>query len=338
MPYSFVFFSYKSIVVHQRTIFSVLSLIANYDYDINDKILLYTDDSYYLKQFLKNILIVEYVDIDEKSIISMMGEYDLIHRVKIGIIEKTFNQYPQNIILYADSDTFFTANMSNSLQEISVKNSIMHKYEFSFKDINQQQEIDITKEYCNLFNENKFKIDNELVSIVPNFSSWNAGIIGLHHENKNWLNAVYQLTDQTYAKVRHHACEQFSFSYVLQTKGTLTDFEKYNRHYWHSTEKKIADKLLSEKLNNDFAKLSLKDKKEQVKKYCNHLLKLFPNHEYTHSYNAMIAFQSKMYLVGFKHIFLTLLKNPFQNVKFFKDVLHYIKIWLIDRITFLKTF
>jgi hypothetical protein len=334
MSYSFVFFSYSSEIVHRRAVLAVLSLVNCYQLKNNDKLVIYTDNKKFFDTFLKNIP-VEYVPISEVDVKLMMGNDDLIHRVKIGIIEQTMLKYPNNNLLYADSDTFFLKPLTDFLQKITPTHSLMHKFEFDFKEIDApidiQKKTDITQEYCHLFHQFEFQIDNEIVKIKPDFSSWNAGMIGLHHQNKAFLKAVYQLTDQTYGKVKHHAAEQFAFSYILQTRTQLSDCEDYNRHYWHQIEKQIADELLVKKLDDSFQKLSLEEKLKQAKQMCDYLYKTFPIHEYTHRYNAMIAFSEGKYAKGYKEVLLTLLRNPLQKVSFFKDVAYYIKKIFINK-------
>jgi len=56
-----------------------------------------------------------------------------------------------------------------------------------------------------------------------------------------------------------------------------------------------------------------------------------PKHEYMLRYNAMIAFQEKRYLKGYKEAIRTLLANPLQDFTFFKDVAYYTKKMLLSK-------
>ncbi|WP_448528274.1 hypothetical protein [Raineya sp.] len=332
MATSFVYFSSGKDFLHNRTIFSVLSLLCYYPVQIDDKILIYTDQINYYQKFLSESSLVEYHLLSQEKIQEMMGDDDLIHRVKIGVIENATLQYPQNNIFYIDSDTFFYQDFSEIISKIEPQTSIMHKFEYqmSFLGTYPTNDKDHFRAVYDLLSQHKFIIQNKETAIPPeSFASWNAGIIGLHKNNFHWLKAVYELTDQLYAPTKNHACEQYAFSYFLQTRSKLIDCEKYNRHYWHRIEKKIVDEFLAKKLNDSFANLSLEEKKSLTEEWAKYLLKKIPNHEYMHRYNAMIAFQEKHFWQGYKESLKTLLANPMQDFTFFKDIAYHTKRMLL---------
>ncbi len=338
MPTNFVYFSSGNAILHNRTILSVLSLINNYhiitEKKAEEKIIIFTDEPAYYIQQLGEITYIEYILLTKDAIKQMMGKDDLIHRVKIGIIEQITQKYPTHKLFYIDSDTFFYKPFSHILEKILPETTIMHKFEYKMEILGNYEKgskdnfREIYDHICTnefVINEQKLKID------ISTFASWNAGIIGLHPKHFSWLADVYQLTDQFYSQARCHAAEQFAFSYILQTRTQLSDCEDYNRHYWHQIEKQIADEFLAKKLNDDFQKLSLEDKLKQTKQMCDYLYNTFPTHEYTHRYNAMIAFSEKKYRKGYKEVILTLLKNPLQKIVFFKNVAYYTKQMLFSK-------
>lgn len=332
MATSFVYFSSGKDFLHNRTIFSVFSLLNHYLPQTGDKILIYTDRISYYQKFLSESSLVEYYLLNQEKIQEMMGDDDLIHRVKIGVIENATLQYPQNNIFYIDSDTFFYQDFSEILSKITPQCSIMHKFEYqmSFLGTYPPNDKDHFRAVYDLLSHRKFIIQSNKITIPPeSFASWNAGIIGLHKDNFSWLKDVYELTDQLYAPTKNHACEQYAFSYFLQTRSKLIDCEKYNRHYWHRIEKKIVDEFLAKKLDDNFVNLPVERKKSLTKEWANYLLKKIPNHEYMHRYNAMIAFQEKHFWQGYKESLKTLLANPMQDFTFFKDIAYHTKRMLL---------
>jgi hypothetical protein len=325
MSTNFIYFSSGNTILHNRTILSVLSLASVYTLKPNEKIIIFTDVPQCYEPFL-NGLPIDYQLLTKEHIKEMMGKNDLIHRVKIAIIEKATQLYPEHNILYADSDTFFYENLLETIQKISSETSIMHKfeYEMSFLGTYPSNDYDHFRAVYDVLSEQEFILKEQSINIKPeSFASWNAGIIGLHHTNFHWFREVYELTDQLYAPTKNHACEQYAFSYFLQKRSTLISFEQYNRHYWHKIEKKIVDEFLAKKFDKKFLLLSKEEKIIKARQFCMALLKIIPSHAHTHRYNAMIAFQEKKYLKGYKASVLTLLKNPFQDIVFFKDILYY---------------
>ncbi len=334
MATSFVYFSSGKDFLHNRTIFSVLSLLCHYPPKVNDKILIYTDQISYYQKFFSECSLVEYHLLNQEKIQEMMGNDDLIHRVKIGVIENATLQYPQNNIFYIDSDTFFYQDFAEIVGKIDAKTSIMHKFEYkmSFLGTYPPNDNDHFRAVYDLLSTQNFTLQGKTLKIPPeSFDSWNAGIIGLHYTNFHWLQDVYELTDQLYAPTKNHACEQYAFSYILQKRNQLLDCEAYNRHYWHRIEKKIVDEFLAKHLNEQFAQLPFTEKKQKVKEWCNYLLRKIPKHEYMLRYNAMIAFQEKRFWQGYRYSLKTLLANPMQDFTFFKDIVYYTKKMLFSR-------
>lgn len=333
MQTNFIYFSSGKDFLHNRTILSALSLVNNYALKADEKIIIYTDKVEYYQKFLVN-LPIEYHLLNQEKIQEMMGNDNLIHRVKIGVIEDATKKYPEHNIFYVDSDTFFYKNFTEIINQITPKTSVMHKFEYqmSFLGTYPPNDYDHFRAVYDVLSKQEFILKGEPINIKPeSFASWNAGIIGLHHTNFHWLTEVYELTDQLYAPTKNHACEQYAFSYFLQNRSTLIDCESYNRHYWHKIEKRIVDEFLEKKLNQKFIELSSEEKKQKVKVWCDYLLKKIPKHEYTYRYNAMIAFQERRYGQGYKLSVRTLFANPLQDFTFFKDIIYYTKKMLFSK-------
>ena len=325
MKTNFVQFAFGSYTLHNRAIFSVLSLANFYTFKEQEYIIIFTDSPNYYHSFLKD-LPVHYVEIQEEDVKQMMGNDDLIHRVKIGIIEKATQLYPQHQILYTDSDTFFTNSVDTLLQKLSSSTSLMHSFEFRMGDVEDRSEKDITRRFSEMLNQSNYTFKDKTTTIEAKaFSSWNAGLIGLHPEHFHLLFLVYQLTDQWYAKVRHHGAEQFAFSYILEHHTQLLLGEAYCYHYWPPVKKRITDELLKKELNESFKNKNSEQKIEWAAKLSKQLPQIYNTHYYTLQSNMALAFEEKKYKKGYLMSFKNLVKNPQHGIEILKDTAYYTK-------------
>ena len=77
MSANFVQFAFGNDKLHNRAIFSILSLALHYKFQADEKIIVFTDKPEYYKPFL-NQLSVEYILTQQDDIDRMMGSDDLI--------------------------------------------------------------------------------------------------------------------------------------------------------------------------------------------------------------------------------------------------------------------
>ncbi|MCS6821307.1 MAG: hypothetical protein NZ551_05490 [Microscillaceae bacterium] len=326
MKTNFIQFACGPVHLHKRAIFSVLSLAAFYELQPNERFIIFTDQPDYYKKFLANIP-VEYIRVTQNDLKSMMGNDDLIHRVKIAIIEKATQLYPHHQIFYTDSDTFIISPLKPLLKQISPEVSLMHCFEFYMGNVPPDYSPKpITQDFSQMVKSNSFILNGEEITI-PNadFSSWNAGLIGLHPTHFPLLKQVYELTDQWYSKVRHHGAEQFAFSYILEKNTKIFLAEAYCYHYWYAIKKKIADELLAEQINEQFEKFNLEQRIAWAKKLAQKLPKLFQTHYYTLQNNMALAFQQGYYWQGYMKALQNLFRKPKHTIEILKDAGYYTK-------------
>ncbi|NJK83679.1 MAG: hypothetical protein HC912_07545 [Saprospiraceae bacterium] len=325
MKTNFVQFAFGSYTLHNRAILSVLSLASFYTFKEGEHIIIFTDSPNYYRSFLKD-LPIHYVEIQNEDVKQMMGDDDLIHRVKIGIIEKATQLYPQHQILYTDSDTFFIQPVNLLLQNLSNSTSLMHCFEFKMNDVEDRSEEDITRCFSEMINQSNYIFKDKIVTVEARaFSSWNAGLIGLHPEHFHLLPFVYQLTDQWYAKMRHHGAEQFAFSYILEHYTQLLLGESYCYHYWPSVKKRITDELLKKELNENFKNKNLEQKLKWAVTLSKQLPQIYNTHYYTLQSNMALAFEERKYKKGYLKSFQNLFKKPQHSIEILKDTAYYTK-------------
>lgn len=311
----------------RRAVITVLSFYACSSRPINKtRVLLFTDNPDFFSSYFQD-LPVKYMLLTPQKIKEMRGNIDFLHRMKIVMIEEAFENTEGNI-LYADSDTFFTADPVSILNSLTPDKSYMHVPEYPFKDIEKLPmpsgatfkaflELIEKKDFI-LANGNTLKINTELFS-------WNAGVMFFHRSHENFLPDVYTLTDQFYPSTQNHASEQYAFSIILQTRTHLQSCESVSYHYWYRIKKQIMDNLLERTLTNDWKKKTLTDKISAVRSLTSNLPAYFNKHSLTLKDNAVQAFNENKYSEGYLWTIKAIAANPLTGSKFIRDVLYHTK-------------
>ncbi|MFN8436436.1 MAG: hypothetical protein U0V72_02265 [Cytophagales bacterium] len=251
-----VYFSVGEEIYLRQTLVSLLTLTLN---RVNSfDVLVFTNNkNFFLENLPNNSLRLKFIGVDNTEVKQMKGDINFIHRVKIEVILKAFDLGYEKI-LYLDSDTLITKELYELFCKIDTRNSFMHLKEFSFNDQNLDS-YNPTFDFKKTISANKFMnpLDH---SIVPNnFTSSNAGVIGLHKSHINLIQSVLKLTDEIFPLTNHHATEQFMFSYILQKHTDLNYCEDYVYHYWYHVKKQIVDIMAIKYLKNHNSTLNLSE-------------------------------------------------------------------------------
>lgn len=318
---------------YKRAALTVLSLFAYRPIDNSVQVLIFTDAPEWFQRVLVD-LPIHYIRLSSEKIKSMRGDIDFLHRMKIALIEETFQLYPKHKVVYADSDTFFTANPDEILEQIAPDCSAMHLWEYQF-DAMKDMALPAGKTFqafYQLIQQQDFVLANGTqLHVLTQMSSWNAGVMFFHPEHKRWIPDVYALTDQFYPPTENHASEQYAFSVVLQQQTRLIPCAAINYHYWYRIKKQIADEFLQDKFNDAFVADSLENKLDLIKRWTQILPKLFEEHIWILQDNAIQAFNENRFKVGYQWAFRVFVRKPFANNRFFKDVLYHTKRLLFNR-------
>src|SRR5687768_15350505 len=87
---------------YRRAVFAILSFWAWYSGEKSKvKTLIFTDNPQWFEPWLGE-LPAEYILLTPEKMKKMRGEIDFLHRVKIALIEETFDRYPEADLLYID--------------------------------------------------------------------------------------------------------------------------------------------------------------------------------------------------------------------------------------------
>lgn len=230
---------------HTQCIFSLLSALQ-YPDSFDDYYVL-TDHPEYYKIIESKINIIA---VSKNQIKEWIGPENYIFNVKIKGIEYFNKLYPDKIILFADTDTFFYKDPSPLRALISDKQSVMHMNEGTY-DANMKRSQTARRVFPKLA-----KLDLGNYRITGETCMHNSGVLGIYPSEKfaEILKNVFDVTDTlNAANLRLHYTEQLAFTLVLQKETELYTAHEYVAHYFPN--KKEWD----ENIKSFFAKCFLKN-------------------------------------------------------------------------------
>lgn len=317
-----VFLSYGAESEFRRAIFSILSFYAwSAASDIQrTRIVVYTDQPHFFQTYLDRPEI-EYVVMTPQVMEEMLGGTLFYHRRKIASIDMTFKKYPQDSVIFIDSDTFFTGDATILFNGITKEDAFMHQREYTF-----EQGLGIFKS----FNEGEFPqafidyiSDRELIiggkpeRFTRHDYGWNSGVLGLHSSFAEYMPDVFRLNDEFYENSRWFISEQIAFSLILQRRKTLHEADEFVLHYWGKRQKVMLDKLLVDLLKR-YKLAELKDKTliKRITTRWKFKVEVDKVQE-----QAAIALSLGSWLYGLKKSAQVLLKDPF-NVRLYQELIN----------------
>jgi hypothetical protein len=308
---------------YRRLILTILSSIAHLgDKHKEYRYVLFTDSPDYFKSWFRGLNIACH-QLSQAKIKAMRGEIDFLHRVKIALIEETFNTYADSNILYLDSDTFFTQSPEAIFSKINEDSSFMHVREYEFSRL-EAMPGDPCKAFFQLITTKDFQLANQTsIKVNDTDASWNAGVIALHRSHKRLLPDVFALTDQFYPETNNHACEQYAFSIILQKFTGLSGCESVVSHYWQNIKKQIIDLELAKPSFLDLERLSLEQKAEHVESLITRLPNIIENHFITLKDHALRELDASNFAKGYKWYFKAVTTSPQDSMQLTKDALRY---------------
>jgi len=310
---------YKRAILAILSFYAHTSLLADHT-----KVILFTDNPEYFKNYFAD-LPVAFSLLTPAKIQQMRGKSDFLHRMKIALIEEAFNT-TEGPVLYFDSDTFFIDDPTPLLMQVNEHKSFMHTPEYPFNNMPGSSSVNEVKSFIKLLDRSNITLSTGAhINISPDIYSWNAGVMILPEQVALLLNDVYALTDQFFAGSGNYASEQYAFSIMLQKNTLVEACEETIYHYWPKVKKEITDNFLTQHLNEQWGFLPLAEKKKEVKVWAKSLPDLFENHALALKNKAIIALGDKRYAEGYKLAMKAIMKEPFKNLPFMKDVLYYMK-------------
>ncbi|MGF7453347.1 hypothetical protein [Pasteurella bettyae] len=209
---------------HYQACFSILSFLK----DPNIKNVIIVTDRADFYQFLNGQ--VKFIHINQQTLKEWQGKYQFFWRIKIKALEIVQQHYPEQNLLYIDSDTFLASNLDKMYIALNQGQTFMHKAEYT---LGSQANNTIKKMYQSLNGQTFANIPLNEHSMM-----WNAGVIALPaNKAKEIIQLTLQLCDEICAtNCTRRLVEQFSFSIALNHQIQLQACDNLIGHYWSNKE------------------------------------------------------------------------------------------------------
>lgn len=205
---------------YQQAYFSIFTALLHKNDE--DKIIVITDDSS-LFGFFENI--IETIFINQDTIKDWEGPHQFFWRVKIKALQLVAQKYPEDSILYLDSDTFFYKNIEVLRSALQSGQHFMHLDEGKLSQLSSKTEKLMWKQMKGKSYEN--------IIINENVAMWNAGLIGISQKHFECLELTLRINDAMCADgVTRRLIEQFAFSLGLNQYSELQPADHIVGHYW----------------------------------------------------------------------------------------------------------
>ncbi|MDH2997828.1 hypothetical protein A1D22_00565 [Pasteurellaceae bacterium LFhippo2] len=266
---------------HYQSTFCILSFLKD---PLINKVIVVTDRPEFYQFFNDKI---EIITINADTLNEWKKPYDFFWKIKIKAVEMVIDKYPEQHLLYVDSDTFLATNLAKIHSELEQGNSLMHICESPLSAIG-------SKTLRNMYNSLNGK---SFAGIAINEKSemWNAGVIALPSSKaKDIIQLTIQSCDEMCATdCTRRLIEQFAFSISTKHLTPLKSCETTIGHYWGNKEEwnlaisrflvnnqlkaKTVDEYIEDLKEYDWNAIPLEKKKrntaEKLKKVVD---KLFP--------------------------------------------------------------
>lgn len=315
-----IYLSYGNEREYNRTVFSIMSFFSWCNIDLAGvRITIYTDKPSYFDTYLAEFD-VEYFFLTKELLATMLNGTGFIHRIKVAVIDLTFKKFPQQHVIFLDSDTFFLRNPFRLINDFSTNKSFMHLREYKLVEAVQRFGVFNQAEYPLAFNNYIEKHEFLILDRIERFTlqdySWNSGVLGLNSSFSKYMNSVLRLTDEFYANSQWFISEQLAFSLVLQKTTEVRPCDDLIVHYWGLRQKRLMDGLIAAFLSNHSAKDLLK--KKSIKKQTKKWLKMIEVDIILDQ--ALISISTASYYHGLKQVIKLGLKNPLHLWTLFKEM------------------
>ncbi|OFZ12032.1 MAG: UDP-glucose 4-epimerase GalE, partial [Bdellovibrionales bacterium RBG_16_40_8] len=227
-----VYQAYGQDSVVRQTQFSIVSLMSVLKTTSPLRILVYTDNSILFESFFADLIKsqdprLRIIAVTPLQIQKWQGAIEFVHRVKIEILRDAAEKFIGSIF-YADGDTYFKEDPTDLFARVADNTSIMHTAE----NILSEGADLISKKITKFLRKNTFVIAGEKIQVPASTVMWNAGVLGISHNNKKFFKPVLEFTDQSYGLYPKHVMEQLAFSFYLQAHTEVIGAEKEIGHYW----------------------------------------------------------------------------------------------------------
>lgn len=169
---------------------------------------------------------IEIVHLTPELMKEWRGSHDFIWRLKIMSVAAIAEKYPDDHLLYLDSDTFSAESIEKIIDLLNSGHTIMHMNEGKLAEIK-------TKTFRYMLEDLNFK---KVMGVEINRDTvmYNAGVIGIPKDRLELTARVVKMCDELldFNIRRNNILEQLSFSIVLSVNQNIRMAKGMITHYW----------------------------------------------------------------------------------------------------------
>ena len=189
---------------------------------------------------------VEVITVTPEQKADWMGPHKFFFRTKIKGMEYLHQLYPNDDLLYLDSDTFLYGSLASLKQRLDEGHGLMHRREGSPKDISHTAQRlwkgAVGRTYGG-------------ITIGKQHLMWNAGVVGLPNEKiSDTVSCAISLCDGMLNDGNiEFITEQYSYSIALAEHTSLMASSDLIGHYWGNAKdwrQKTTEIFIRSYLNN----------------------------------------------------------------------------------------
>lgn len=181
----------------------------------------YTDAADFFQSLIDHIQVHE---LTAEKVRAWRGRGNYPFRVKIASLEEATRTYAEERILFADSDTFFFADLAPVFARIGPGNAVLHRKEYAVLSHPTGQLQRFRKRM------DKFVFRGSAIDL--NADMWNSGAIGLHPSQFHLLHTILAFIDTISPHYKKQLVEQYAVAYFLQKNARVHACEDVLFHYW----------------------------------------------------------------------------------------------------------
>lgn len=210
---------------HLQAYFSIYSFLTRKEEIASVNIITDSPGFYKSLEHQVNLIVV-----NESILKEWRGPHDFFWRIKIKALELIGKQYPDQPVLYIDSDTFLYQPLTALQQGVAAGKAYMHEFE-------------------NLLSQGRSKTEKRMwqqvggktfggVTIRPGHGMWNAGVVLIPNKKngEEFALATRICDDMCEAGVTRRLVEQFALSVSLEELYQLHAAEESIAHYWSNKD------------------------------------------------------------------------------------------------------
>ncbi len=227
--------------IHTQAAFSIYSFLANCNKLSTINIVTDNADNY--THFGKTVNLISVTD---KDLIDWQGDVQFFWRIKIKALEMLCNLYPNEPIVYVDTDTYLFKNDTFFNSTLTTNIAIMHENE----GIMANEKSGFKKK---MWNQIKNKTFGDL-KMKGTHSMWNAGVVATPN-TKNAAECSLALAicdDMCKQGITRRLIEQYALSLSLQHIYGIEEAKSNVLHYWSA--KDVWDVTISNFFNEAYCK------------------------------------------------------------------------------------